>query len=159
MAELSLEDVLNSIVEEAEAVSTNLTVEDKVEITKAGAKVFKASLEEVTKAKHYRHRRTGDDPHLADSVIMQNTNVDGMKNGASVVGWDYTKSRQGHLIEEGTKFPMYTAKGIKYKKGGQVAINGDHFVAGVRNDPQVMAKVVEAEAAVIKQIVEKRNKQ
>lgn len=159
MAELSLEDILNSIVEEAEAVSTNLTVEDKAEITKAGAKVFKASLEEVTKAKHYRHRRTGDDPHLADSVIMQNTNVDGMKNGASVVGWDYTKSRQGHLIEEGTKFPMYTAKGIKYKKGGQVAINGDHFVAGVRNDPQVMAKVVEAEAAVMKQILEKRNKQ
>lgn len=159
MAELSLEDILNSIVEEAEAVSTNLAVEDKAEITKAGAKVFKASLEEVTKAKHYRHRRTGDDPHLADSVIMQNTNVDGMKNGASVVGWDYTKSRQGHLIEEGTKFPMYTAKGIKYKKGGQVAINGDHFVAGVRNDPQVMAKVVEAEAAVMKQILEKRNKQ
>ena len=159
MAELSLEDILNSIVEEAEAVSTNLTVEDKAEITKAGAKVFKASLEEVTKAKHYRHRRTGDDPHLADSVIMQNTNVDGMKNGASVVGWDYTKSRQGHLIEEGTKFPMYTAKGIKYKKGGQVAISGDHFVAGVRNDPEVMAKVVEAEAAVMKQIVEKRNKQ
>lgn len=35
MAELSLEDILNSIVEEAEAVSTNLTVEDKAEITKA----------------------------------------------------------------------------------------------------------------------------
>lgn len=85
MAELSLEDILNSIVEEAEAVSTNLTVEDKAQITKAGAKVFKVSLEEVTKVKHYRHRRTG-------------------------------------------------------------------------NDPQVMAKVLEAEAAAMKQIIEKRNK-
>lgn len=158
MAELSLEDILNSIVEEAEAVSTNLTVEDKAQITKAGAKVFKVSLEEVTKAKHYRHRRTGNDPHLADSVIIQNTNVDNMKNGASVVGWDYTKSRQGHLIENGTKFPMYTSTGARYKKGGQVAINGDHFVEGVRNDPQVMAKVLEAEAAAMKQIIEKRNK-
>lgn len=150
MSELSLEDILNSIVEEAEAVSTNLTVEDKAKITKAGAKVFKVSLEEVTKAKHYRHRRTGNDPHLADSVIIQNTNVDNMKNGASVVGWDYTKSRQGHLIENGTKFPMYTSTGARYKKGGQVVINGDHFVEGVRNDPQVMAKVLEAEAAVMK---------
>lgn len=158
MSELLLEDILNSIVEEAEAVSTNLTVEDKAKITKAGAKVFKVSLEEVTKAKHYRHRRTGNDPHLADSVIIQNTNVDNMKNGASVVGWDYTKSRQGHLIENGTKFPMYTSTGARYKKGGQVVINGDHFVEGVRNDPQVMAKVLEAEAAVMKQIIEKRNK-
>lgn len=158
MAELSLEDILNSIVEEAEAVSTNLTVEDKAQITKAGAKVFKVSLEEVTKVKHYRHRRTGNDPHLADSVIIQNTNVDNMKNGASVVGWDYTKSRQGHLIENGTKFPMYTSTGSRYKKGGQVAINGDHFVEGVRNDPQVMAKVLEAEVAAMKQIIEKRNK-
>lgn len=158
MSELSLEDILNSIVEEAEAVSTNLTVEDKAQITKAGAKVFKVSLEEVTKVKHYRHRRTGNDPHLADSVIIQNTNVDNMKNGASVVGWDYTKSRQGHLIENGTKFPMYTSTGSRYKKGGQVAINGDHSVEGVRNDPQVMAKVLEAEAAAMKQIIEKRNK-
>ena len=45
MSELSLEDILNSIVEEAEAVSTNLTVEDKAKITKAGAKVFKVSVE------------------------------------------------------------------------------------------------------------------
>ena len=40
MAEQSLEDILNAFIEDAEALSTNMTVEDKAKVTKAGADVF-----------------------------------------------------------------------------------------------------------------------
>ncbi|MBC6498523.1 hypothetical protein H7R52_06985 [Weissella confusa] len=67
------------------------------------------------------------------------------------------EQRQAYIanfIENGTKFPMYTAKGRKYKHGGQVAINGDHAIDNLRNDSQLQAKIVEAQAEVYKQIVE-----
>ena len=44
MAEQSLEDILNAFIEDAEAVSTNMTVEDKAKVTKAGADVFAKEL-------------------------------------------------------------------------------------------------------------------
>lgn len=157
MAEQSLEDILNAFIEDAEAVSTNMTVEDKAKVTKAGADVFAKEVETQYKANHYRHRKTGKDPHLADSVIAQNTNVDGMKNGSSTVGFSKDKAYIANFIENGTKFPMYTAKGHKYKKGGQVAITGDHTIANLRNNSNLQDKIVEAQAAVYKQIVDRRN--
>ncbi|MBJ7654418.1 phage tail protein, partial [Weissella confusa] len=45
------------------------------------------------------------------------------------------------------------------KKGGQVAINGDHAIDNLRNDSQLQAKIVEAQAEVYKQIVDRRNNQ
>ena len=66
MAEQSLEGILNAFIEDAEAVSTQMTVEDKQRVTKAGADVFAKELESEYKANHYRHRKTGKDPHLAD---------------------------------------------------------------------------------------------
>lgn len=71
MAEESLESILNAFIEDAEAVSTQMTVEDKQKVTKAGADVFTKELESEYKANHYRHRQTGKDPHLADSVMAQ----------------------------------------------------------------------------------------
>lgn len=159
MAEQSLEDILNAFIEDAEAVSTNMTVEDKAKVTKAGADVFAKELESEYQANHYRHRKTGKDPHLADSVIAQNTNVDGMKNGSSTVGFSKDKAYIANFIENGTKFPMYTSKGRKYKRGGQVAINGDHTIENLRNNSEVMDKVVTAQAEAYKKIIDKRNKQ
>lgn len=158
MAEQTLEQILNQIVDDAEAITTKMSVEDKAKITKAGANVFAKELEQVVKSKHYRHRKTGKDPHLADSIIVQNKNIDGIKNGWSVVGWDYSKSRVGHLIENGTKFPMYTKSGHKYKHGGQVAVHADHFLRDLRNDSTVQDKVLKAEAAAYKKIIDKRYK-
>lgn len=158
MAEQTLEQILNQIVDDAEAITTKMSVEDKAKITKAGADVFAKELEQVVKDKHYRHRETGDDPHLADSIIVQNKNIDGIKNGSSVVGWDYAKSRVGHLIENGTKFPMYTKAGHKYKYGGQVAVHADHFLRDLRNNATVQDKVLKAEAAAYKKIIDKRYK-
>ncbi len=159
MAEESLEDILNAIVNDAEALSTQMTVDDKAKLTKAGADVFAKELEAEYKANHYRHRTTGKDPHLAESVMAQNTNVDGMKNGSSTVGFSKDKAYIANFIENGTKFPMYTKKGRKYKRGGQVAINGDHAIANLRNDSKLQEKIVEAQAAVYKQIIDRRDKQ
>ena len=159
MAEQSLEDILDAIVNDAEALSTNMTVDNKAKVTKAGADVFAKELESEYKANHYRHMRTGKDPHLADSVIAQNSNVDGMKNGSSTVGFSKDKAYIANFIENGTKFPMYTSKGRKYKHGGQVAINGDHAIDNLRNDSQLQAKIVEAQAEAYKQIIDRRNNQ
>ncbi len=154
----SLEDILNAFVEEAEAVSTQMTVEDKAKVTKAGAEVFAKEVEDVYEANHYRHRITGENPHLADSVIVQNSNVDGMKTGASTVGFSKDKAYIANFIENGTKRPMYTSKGRKYKHGGQVAINGDHTIDDLRNSSELQAKMLQAQAEAYKKIIDRRNK-
>lgn len=159
MAEQSLEDILNAFIKETEAVSTQMSVEDKAKVTKAGAKVFAKELEAEYKANHYRHRETGENPHLADSVIVQNSNIDGMKTGESTVGFNTQKSYIANFIENGTKRPMYTSKGRKYKHGGQVLINGDHTIADLRNSPELQSKMVQAQAKEYKKIVDGRNKQ
>lgn len=158
MAELTLEQILTEFVEEAEAVTTDMTVEDKTKITKAGADVFAKELEAEYKAKHYRHRKTGKNPHLAESVITQAKNVDGMKNGYSTVGLPKEKAYVANFIENGTKNPMYTSKGRKYKHGGQVNINADHTIENLRNNPQLQAKMLEAQALEYKKIIDKRSK-
>ena len=114
MAEQSLEDILNAFIEDAEAVSTQMTVEDKAMVTKAGADAFDKELESEYRANHYRHRTTGKDPHLADSVITQSTNVDGMNNGSSTVGFSKDKAYIANFIENGTKFPMYTCSYARF---------------------------------------------
>lgn len=150
------EDIMNGIIFQAESVSTALTVEDKAKITKAGANAFAKGLEKVTKDKHYRIRKTGENPHLADSILVQNTNIDGIKDGNSTVGWDYTKSRVGHLIENGTRFPMYSKKGTKYRKGGQVAITSDPFVSTYRDSMEAQIAMFSAEAEVFSEIIKKK---
>lgn len=152
----NFEDIMQSLVDDAESISSNLSVEDKAKITKAGANVFAKGLEKVTKDKHYRIRKTGKNPHLADSILVQNTNIDGIKDGNSTVGWDYTKSRVGNLIENGTRFPMYSKKGTKYRKGGQVAITSDPFVSTYRESSEAQNAILEAESQVFSEILKKK---
>lgn len=153
---LSFEEALNEIVDNAEKASTKMTVDDKAKITRAEASVFKNELEHVVEEKHYRDRITGKDPHLANTVILQNRNVDGMKNGASTVGWSKDKAYIANFIENGTKFPMYSRKGRKYRKGGQVAVHADHFVRKLRDDPALHDRMVRAGAAEYRKIIKKR---
>lgn len=156
MTELSFIDALNEIVEDAEAVSTKMTVEDKAKITKAEAKVFKEALANTVKRNHYRERETGVDPHLADSILMQNKNVDGFKNGKSTIGWSKDKAYIANFLENGTKFPMYSRKGRKYKRGGQVAVHADHFLRKLRDDPALHEQMVRAGAEEYRKIIKKR---
>ncbi|NEZ89931.1 HK97 gp10 family phage protein [Weissella paramesenteroides] len=156
MAEQSFEAFFEDFLKQAEDLTVNLPVEDKVKVTKAGAQVFAKELEDVYKQKHYRHRKTGEDPHLADSVIMQNTNIDGMKDGSSTVGFNQEKAYIANFIENGTKFPMYTKRGHRYKHAGQVNIIADHVIANLRANPNVQAKMLKAEAKAYNKILEKK---
>ena len=156
MAEQSFEAFFEDFVKQAEDLTVNLPVEDKAKVTKAGAKVFAKELEAEYKQKHYRHRETGEDPHLADSVIMQNKNIDGMKDGTSTVGFNQQKSYIANFIENGTKFPMYTKKGRKYKHAGQVNLTADHVIRDLRANPNVQAKMLKAEAEAYNKILEKK---
>lgn len=156
MAEQSFEAFFEDFVKQAEDLTVNLPVEDKVKVTKAGAQVFAKELEDVYKQKHYRHRKTGEDPHLTDSVIMQNTNIDGMKDGSSTVGFNQEKAYIANFIENGTKFPMYTKRGHRYKHAGQVNITADHVIANLRANPNVQAKMLKAEAKAYNKILKKK---
>ena len=156
MAEQSFEEFFNNFVKQAEDLTVNLPVEDKAKVTKAGAKVFQKELEDVYKAKHYRHRETGEDPHLADSVIMQNKNIDGMKDGTSTVGFNKQKSYIANFTENGTKFPMYAKRGRQYKHAGQVNLTADHVIRDLRANPNVQAKMLKAEAQAYNKILEKK---
>lgn len=156
MAEQSFEEFFNDFVKQAEDLTVNLPVEDKAKVTKAGAKVFAKELEAEYKQKHYRHRETGQDPHLADSVIMQNTNIDNMKDGSSTVGFNQHKAYIANFIENGTKFPMYTKRGRQYKHAGQVNITADHVIRDLRANPNVQAKMLKAEAKAYNKILEKK---
>lgn len=156
MAEQSFEAFFEDFVKQAEDLTINLPVEDKAKVTKAGAEVFQKELEAEYKANHYRERETGKDPHLADSVIMQNTNVDGMKDGTSTVGFPENKAYIVNFIENGTKFPMYSRKGRKYKHPGQEAVTADHAIADLWDNPNVKTKMLKAEAKAYNKILEKK---
>lgn len=156
MAEQSFEAFFEDFVKQAEDLTINLPVEDKAKVTKAGAEVFQKELEAEYKANHYRERETGKDPHLADSVIMQNTNVDGMKDGTSTVGFPENKAYIVNFIENGTKFPMYSRKGRKYKHPGQVAVTADYAIADLWDNPNVKTKMLKAEAKAYNKILEKK---
>ena len=152
----SFEEIMNSLVSDAESVSSDLSVEDKAKITKAGADAFAKGLEKVTKEKHYRNRKTGEDPHLADSIVSQNKNIDGVKDGNSVVGWTTEKAHIARYINNGTRFPMYSKSGKKYRKGGQVAVTADPFVSTYRESSEAQNAILEAESQVFSEILKKK---
>ncbi|KZU46696.1 HK97-gp10 family putative phage morphogenesis protein [Lactiplantibacillus plantarum] len=61
--------------------------EEQEKITKAGAKKLAENLTEVTRKKHYSNHRDEKFGHMADNVSYQSTDVDGERDGSSIVGW------------------------------------------------------------------------
>lgn len=108
MADLG--EVLDSWLEDVKDAA-ELTIAEKQRITSAGAKVFQQKLVDVTRSKHYRNHKSGNDVHLADSVVMQKSDVDGTKTGISTVGFDDDHAYIARFLNDGTKFT-----------------DGDHFV-------------------------------
>lgn len=162
----TFEEVMQSIVDEAEAISTKMSVEDKAKITKAGAKIFRQALESEVRNRHYRHRDTGEDPHLADGIVLKNRNIDNVKDGTSVVGWEritakgtHTKGYIANIINNGSRFPQFTTRsGRKYKRPGEVAVKADHFIEETRANPVVRAGILKAEAEAMRRIINQRNR-
>lgn len=163
----SFEEAMQLIINQAESLSTKMTVEDKAEVTKAGAKVFEQALAYEVRNRHYRHRDTGEDPHLADSIVMKNKNIDGVKDGQSVVGWErstakatHTKGYIANIINNGSRFPRFTTRsGRKYKKPGEVAVHADHFIEETRKNPIVQQGILKAEAEAMRKIINRKKKE
>ena len=107
----------------------NLSLAEQSRITQAGAEVFKDELAKVTKEKHYSNHKNPKYGHMADSLSIQKTSVDGQRNGKSTVGWENRYHAQNaRRLNDGTK---------KYQ--------ADHFVTKVQNDSTVQRKVLLAE--------------
>ncbi|MDM5143823.1 hypothetical protein ICE98_00894 [Lactococcus lactis] len=49
----TFEEAMQLIINQAESLSTKMTVEDKAEVTKAGAKVFEQALAYEVRNRHY----------------------------------------------------------------------------------------------------------
>ncbi|MHA5097165.1 HK97 gp10 family phage protein [Oenococcus oeni] len=120
----------------------DLPLKDQARITDAGAKVLKKNMESYIRERHYTNRKTGNDPHLADSVIEKPTNINGSIDGTSTVGFDPKKAYIARFISDGTRHVVYDASvtrtrhdkaGNLYARGGRKAINGDDFLDKVRN--------------------------
>lgn len=105
-------------------------------MTKAGAEVLAENLRKETKARHYQvGRKNGKVKHLADSIDVDNRDVDGIDNGNSVTGFTgrdesgINHARIARFLNDGTKY-----------------IAGDSFVDRTRRSS--IAEVFAAEKAI-----------
>lgn len=136
----SLSEQLDEMLKEVGGI-VNLTIEEREEITQAGADVLAKNLKQATKnAGHYNaNRKIGKMTHLADSVDIGN--LDGTKSdGSTAVGFtkkDANHARIAHFLNDGTRF-----------------IQGDSFIDDARDKSQ--KEVLEAQSKVLKKIQEKK---
>ena len=147
MADLS--EQLDEMLQEIGGV-VNLTIEEREEITQAGADVLAENLKQATKnAGHYNaNREIGKMKHLADSVDVGN--LDGTKaDGSTAVGFtkkDANHARIARFLNDGTR--------RKTKDGKIVNVPGDSFIDNARDKSQ--NEVLEAQSKVLKKIQEKK---
>ena len=133
--EQALQDWLNQV-----SYLSNLSIDEQTKITSAGAKVYKDELEQATREKHYSKHDDKVYGHMADGIVIQKSNVDGMKIGTSTVGWPNSfHATNARRLNDGTK--KYTA---------------DHFVTNVQQSQDVLQKVLLAEKAAYDKIIGKR---
>lgn len=90
---------------------------EQAQITEAGAKVFAEHLKIETDKHRSKHNDTKYG-HLADNVAMQNSDIDGEKNGNSTVGFG-KKAFVARFLNDGT-----------------VKMKPTHFVDNVRRESQ-----------------------
>lgn len=141
MADLS--EQLDEMLQEIGGV-VNLTIEEREEITQAGADVLAKNLKQATKdAGHYdANRKVGTVQHLADSIEIGRL-IGTVSDGSNAVG--FTKSdrfginhaRIAHWLNDGTRY-----------------IKGDSFIDNARDNSS--EEVLKAQSEVFKRIVEEK---
>lgn len=113
-------------------------------MTKEGAKVFAAELKKVTPVSDRSTIK-----HARDAIVMQNTDIDGKKNGSSVVGYDSDHAYIMRFMNDGTKF-------YPKKRGKKFGKNHLNFYSKIFANNNVQNKVVEANAKKLKEIIERK---
>lgn len=92
-------------------------------MTKAGAEVLAENLRKETRSHHYQAgRKIGKVKHLADSIAVDNHDVDGVDNGNSVTGFT-GKDESG----------INHARIARFLNDGTVKLAGDSFVDKTRH--------------------------
>ncbi|OIK55723.1 phage head-tail adapter protein [Oenococcus oeni] len=86
---------------------------------------------------HYYNLKSGDDPHLADSVIDEATNISGETDVTSIVGFSNKKAYIARFLNDGTKF-----------------IKGDDYLDKVRN--ACLNEIFKAENAEYQKILKEK---
>jgi len=136
----SFEETLNGWMSDVEK-AVKLTEAEQLEITKAGAEVYKEILTNNTKSEHYdyEHHKDFDSngkpiPHLAKTVHLQKA-----KDGAPAydVGFEDKRAYIARFLNDGTK-----------------KLPADHFVDRARQE--AVPKVILAQQAVYNRIMEGR---
>lgn len=90
----------------------------KKAMTKAGADVLADELRKATRAKHYqKKRKIGKVKHLADSIAVENNDIDRVENGNSITGFS-GKDESG----------INHARIARFLNDGTVKMQGDQFV-------------------------------
>ena len=154
---MDFEEMMNDFIEKVESISTNMSIEDRIRINYAGALVGKKALKEYIKKQHYRERETGKDPHLSDSIQIKKTNINGIPDGSVIIGFDKKVAYIARFINDGTKIPQFTKVAHRqYKHPGQTALEADHFMDKVFNDPAVVEAIHEAMVLEYNKIAEIR---
>lgn len=85
MAKDDMAEQLESWLKDVHKLVPNEAEQEK--ITKAGAKKLAENLTEVTRKKHYSSHKDEKYGHMADHISYQSTDVDGERDGSSIVGW------------------------------------------------------------------------
>ena len=92
--------------------------ETKKAMTKAGAEKLAENLRKEARTKHYQaNRKIGKVKHLADSVDIENCDIDEIANGNSIAGFT-GKDESG----------INHARIARFLNDGTVKLQGDHFV-------------------------------
>lgn len=133
-----LDQALKQWLEDVKQVA-EMTPAEQAKITKAGAKEFRDLEEQVTREKHYSSHDDKVYGHMADHVTLQDTNVDGEKNGVSSAGWDNP----------------YHAMNARRLNDGTKKRPADHFIEDLRNDPETINKVLTAEQTEYQKLLKK----
>lgn len=113
---VELDEALEQWLKEVKEI-TFLSEKEQQRITRAGAKVYAKVLEERIREIHYSTHNDQVHGHLADSVILSNKNIDGIKVGTTTVGFDHFHATIARQLNNGT---------IKYP--------ADHFIEKIRDE-------------------------
>lgn len=131
-----LDDVLNGWLKDVESAQ-KLSIAEQAKITKAGADVLQKKIADETKSKHYSKKKRPVNGHMADSVIVLNTDVDGAKTGVSTVGFDKYHAGNARRLNDGTK-----------------RIKADHFIDNARDS--ATDAVMDAESKTYREILKQK---
>lgn len=133
-----LKNYINSLKDVAD-----LGADEQAQVTKQGAEVFAKELKKVTPVSDRNTK------HAKDSVLVQNTDIDGNKNGDSVVGYDSDHAYIMRMMNDGTKY-------YPKKKGKKFGKNHLNFYSKLFANNAVQNRVLEANARALESLMKKK---